>query len=499
MTSVRKKSENAPLLEETVETYGSDSGSKTNCPKFTGYKERTPLPWKQLMTVFFLRLAEPIAYTQVFPYINQMMEDIGAGGDSSKTGYYSGAVESMFAVAELLTVLRWGRLSDKLGRKPVILTGLTGAMLMTLLFGLSKSFMWAFVTRSLSGALSGNVPVLISSVGDITDDTNQAQAYAIFGLAANIAQVAGPAIGGTFANPAITFPDSLGKIKLLKIFPYLLPCLVASTITLTALFIGSLMFKETVKRDAVSEEQYLTPSNHTDAKDSAYHLATAPLLFSVLLPFSILSVLNTSMIAIFSLFAYTPIHQGGLSRDPEEIGFAIASSGIIGATIQVIILPRLQARYGTLTLYRFFMSLWPLIYFLFPVTNAIARRTYNNLGIPGEAEEDGYPTAPLGSVAWFFVILILSLNRLASMSYSLNLILTKNATPSTAVLGTVFAISHLVNCFSRAIGPAFVSSLFALSAEKGVLGGQLVWVIMCMISILGVWTTFQARDGSREK
>ena len=122
----------------------------------------------------------------------------------------------MFAVAELFTVLSWGRLSgklycgtyklknrrllnylyiDRLGRKPVILTGLTGAMIMTLCFGLSKSFIWAFMTRSLSGALSGNVPVLISSVGDITDETNQAQAYAIFGLAANIAQVAGPAIG----------------------------------------------------------------------------------------------------------------------------------------------------------------------------------------------------------------------------------------------------------------------------------------------------------------
>ncbi|PAV21280.1 MFS general substrate transporter [Pyrrhoderma noxium] len=405
-----------------------------------------------------------------------MMEHIGAGGNSSQTGYYSGAVESMFAVAELFTVLSWGRLSDRLGRKPVILTGLTGAMIMTLCFGLSKSFIWAFMTRSLSGALSGNVPVLISSVGDITDETNQAQAYAIFGLAANIAQVAGPAIGGTFANPTITFPGSFGKIKLFSIFPYLLPCLIASSIALAAIFIGFFFFKETVKRETVN-----TPESSTrpiDTKESAYHIATAPLLFSVLLPFSILSILNTSMIAVFSLFAYTPVHEGGLSRDPEEIGFAIASSGIIGAIIQVIVLPKLQHRYGTLSLYR---------------------HTFNKLNVPGDIEDDGYPTPPIGPMVWFFVGLILSLNRLASMSYSLNLILTKNATPSAAVLGTVFAISHLVNCFSRAIGPAFVSSLFALSAEKNVLGGQLVWVVMFSISVLGVWATFKARDGSLEK
>ena len=64
------------------------------------------------------------------------------------------------------------------------------------------------------------------------------------------------------------------------------------------------------------------------------------------------------------------------------------------------------------------MCLWPVIYLLFPVTNKIARHTFNELNVPGDIEDDGYPTPPIGPMVWFFVGLILSLNRLASMSYS---------------------------------------------------------------------------------
>ena len=75
------------------------------------------------------------------------------------------------------------------------MAGFAGAMTATLLFGFSTSFAWALTARGLAGALSGNIAVLLSAVGEITDDTNQAQAYAIFGVANNLAQIAGPSIG----------------------------------------------------------------------------------------------------------------------------------------------------------------------------------------------------------------------------------------------------------------------------------------------------------------
>ena len=140
-----------------------------------------------------------------------------------------------------------------------------------------------------------------------------------------------------------------------------------------------------------------------------------------------------SYAVVFALFAYTPVRDGGLSRDvrsslvlsdmshalthfgyfqPEEIGFTLASAGVIGAIIQVLILPNLQRRYGTLTLYRFFMSLWPVVYLLFPILNLVARHTIKGV------YEEGYDTEPAGLAVWFLVALSLSLSRLAAMSFS---------------------------------------------------------------------------------
>ena len=75
------------------------------------------------------------------------------------------------------------------------MSGLLGAATTTMLFGLSTTFAWALTMRTLAGALSGNMPVLQSLVGDITDHTNEVRAFGIFSGSWNVAQITGPYIG----------------------------------------------------------------------------------------------------------------------------------------------------------------------------------------------------------------------------------------------------------------------------------------------------------------
>lgn len=84
---------------------------------------------------------------------------------------------------------------DRIGRKPVILIGLSGVAVSTLLFGLSRTFWWAVISRSMAGALSGNAAVVQSVVGEITDETNQALAFPLTGLSWSFGCIIGPMIG----------------------------------------------------------------------------------------------------------------------------------------------------------------------------------------------------------------------------------------------------------------------------------------------------------------
>ncbi|KAH7908935.1 hypothetical protein BJ138DRAFT_1090416 [Hygrophoropsis aurantiaca] len=126
---------------------GEDSpllGKRTKKPK-------TPLPKAQLGILMFLQLAEPISSMCIYPFINQLVRELNiTGGDETKVGYYAGliicACESIFFATEALTVMRWSRLSDRIGRKPVILIGLSGLCVSMLAFGLSRTF-WTLVIR----------------------------------------------------------------------------------------------------------------------------------------------------------------------------------------------------------------------------------------------------------------------------------------------------------------------------------------------------------------
>jgi hypothetical protein len=80
---------------------GSEDEQESQSPKTT---VTTPLPWKQLMIVLMMRLAEPISFSLIFPFIGDMIWDLGATHDRGEIGMYAGIVESLFAGVQTLTV-----------------------------------------------------------------------------------------------------------------------------------------------------------------------------------------------------------------------------------------------------------------------------------------------------------------------------------------------------------------------------------------------------------
>lgn len=113
-----------------------------------------------------VRLAEPIALTSIFPYAWALVKrfEIGSEDDAS---FYAGLLISAFSLAEALTGMYWGGLSDRVGRKPVLLLGCVGTMFSMVAVGFASNIWVALVGRALGGLLNGNIAVIQTMVGEL--------------------------------------------------------------------------------------------------------------------------------------------------------------------------------------------------------------------------------------------------------------------------------------------------------------------------------------------
>jgi MFS family permease len=93
-----------------------------------------------------------------------MVKDIKGPENAS---FYAGLLVSAFAIAEASTAVIWGTLSDRIGRKPIILMGLMGTVVSSLIFGFAKNYWIALFARFLGGPLNGNVAVMQTMVAEI--------------------------------------------------------------------------------------------------------------------------------------------------------------------------------------------------------------------------------------------------------------------------------------------------------------------------------------------
>lgn len=103
------------------------------------------------------RICEPIAFMSIFPYVYYMVASFNVAHDERHIAIYAGMVTSAFAFAEFSTGVLWGKISDRVGRKPILLTGLAGTGLSMVIFGFAPSLPVALLARALGGLLNGYV------------------------------------------------------------------------------------------------------------------------------------------------------------------------------------------------------------------------------------------------------------------------------------------------------------------------------------------------------
>ena len=91
----------------------------------------------------------------IFPYAYYMVLSFNLTSDPNKIAIYVGMITSAFAFAEFSSGVIWGRVSDRIGRKPVLLAGLAGTALSMIVFGFATNLPMALLARALGGLLNG--------------------------------------------------------------------------------------------------------------------------------------------------------------------------------------------------------------------------------------------------------------------------------------------------------------------------------------------------------
>src|SRR5436305_1481948 len=182
----------------------------------------------------------------IFPYAYRMIESFDITSDSTKISMYAGMLITAFAFAEFSSGIIWGRLSDRIGRKPVLIMGLIGTALSMVSFGFATSLPAAIVARALGGLLNGNVGVLQTTVAElVTVKEHQPRAYSIMPFVWCLGSIIGPAVGGALSTPCESYPWLFPRDTIFGSHPFLLPNLVCVGVLLLGIAIGVLFLEET--------------------------------------------------------------------------------------------------------------------------------------------------------------------------------------------------------------------------------------------------------------
>jgi multidrug resistance protein len=155
-----------------------------------------------LLVVFLTVFVDLLGFGIVIPFLPMYAQDLGA------TGLVAGLVLSTFSFMQFLFAPMWGRLSDRLGRRPVLLVTLAGGALSYVLFAFARDLGTVFAARALAGFFGANIPVAQAYVADVTTPENRARGMGLLGMAFGLGFVFGPAVGGLLAEVAIWAPGA---------------------------------------------------------------------------------------------------------------------------------------------------------------------------------------------------------------------------------------------------------------------------------------------------
>jgi len=153
-----------------------------------------------LTIIFFTVFIDLIGFGIILPLLPFYAQSLGANA------FHVGLLSTSFSLMQLMFAPVWGRLSDRVGRRPVLLLGLSGSCISYLVFGLAHSLPLLFISRVCAGIAGGTISTAQAYIADCTSADNRAKGMGLIGAAYGLGFIFGPAIGGILSRHGFSTP-----------------------------------------------------------------------------------------------------------------------------------------------------------------------------------------------------------------------------------------------------------------------------------------------------
>ena len=277
-----------------------------------------------LRFIFFTLLLDVMGFGLLIPVAPRLVESLlhgGQGGTEAEAAPYVAALQSTFYAMAFLFAPALGALSDRVGRRPVILISLLGSGLDYLAMALAPTLGWLFVTRVLNGLTGASFSAASAYVADVTPPEKRAAGFGLIGAAFGLGFVIGPVIGGVLADEKTPLPFiGHGFLRL--------PFYVACGMTLINWMYGLFVLPESLAKE------HRSPFNIRRANPigAMYLIRKYPLVFGMAIALFLLYMAQFALHATWALalqyrFEWTPVTIG-LSLAVVGLGAAVVQGGL---------------------------------------------------------------------------------------------------------------------------------------------------------------------------
>jgi len=165
---------------------------------------------------------------------------------------FGGILGSLYSVLQFFSSPFWGRISDKHGRRSILLITTAGTAVSYLLWIVSGSFWVLILSRTIGGIMAGNIAVATASIADLTDTRNRSKGMALIGVAFGLGFILGPALGGLGSLVDLgSDPTTMAAIALT---PFSFPALLAFVLAVANVLLVWKVFPETYKKSDTAKE-----------------------------------------------------------------------------------------------------------------------------------------------------------------------------------------------------------------------------------------------------